>query len=63
MIPLVGEEGGNSSSSTGGIVVGELCKQKEVKPVVLLVISVDLEVLLECLVCAFGLSITLRMVS
>ena len=52
-----------TSSSTWSIVVGELREWKEFRPVVLLIIAEDVEVLLECLVSAFGLTITFRMIS
>ena len=45
MVTLVGTEGCDSSSSTGGIVVGELGEWKEFVRIVLLVIAIDLDVL------------------
>ena len=50
-------------SSTWSIVVGELREQKEFRPVILLIIAEDAEVLLECLISAFSLTITFRMIS
>ena len=45
MITLVGKEGCDSGSSTGCIVIGELCEWEEFVPIVLLIIAVDLDVL------------------
>ena len=45
MITLVGEEGCDSGSSTGCIVIGELCEWKEFVPIVLLMIAIDSDVL------------------
>ena len=63
MVTLVSKEGWNASSSTQSIVVGKLHEQKEFGPVVLLIIAEDAEVLLECLISVFGLTITFRMIS
>ena len=45
MITLVGKEGCDSGSSTGCIVIGELCEWKEFVPIVLLIIAIDSNVL------------------
>ena len=45
MITLVGEEGCDSGSSTGRIVIGELQEWKEFVPIVLLIIAIDSDVL------------------
>ena len=45
MITLVGKEGCDSGGSTGCIVVDKLGKWKEFVPIVLLVITVDSDVL------------------
>jgi hypothetical protein len=63
MISLVGEEWRYSRSSTRSIVVSELHEQKKFLPIVLLIIAVNSEVLFQCLIGAFSLSVTFRMVS
>ena len=50
-------------SGTGSIVVCELHKQKKFRPVVLLIAAVYAEVLFQCLVGAFSLSITFWVIS
>jgi hypothetical protein len=45
MVSFIGEEGRNSSSSTQSVIVSKFCHRKEFGPVVLLIITVDLEVL------------------
>ena len=45
MVTLVGKEGCDSGSSTGHIVVGKLSEWKEFVPIVLLVITIDSDVL------------------
>src|ERR1700710_2228442 len=57
MVALVGEEWRYASSSTRRVVIGELGEGKEIRPVVLLIIAVDAQVLFQCLVGTFGLSI------
>ena len=63
MISLVGEERGYAHGSTGHVVVGEFCKGKELQPVVLLVVAVNLKVLLKDLISTFGLTIPLWVVT
>ena len=63
VISLVGEEWGYSSGSTQGIVVCKLCEQEKLSPVVLLVVAVNLDVLFQCLISVFGLSVAFRMVT
>ena len=62
VISLVSEEWGYSSGSTRGIIVCELRKQEKLSPVVLLVVAVNPDVLFQCLISAFGLSVAFRMV-
>ena len=63
VISLVSEEWGYSGGSTRGIVVCKLCEWEKLSPVVLLVIAVNPDVLFQCLVSAFGLSVAFRMVT
>ena len=63
VISLVSKEWGYSSGSTRGIVVCELHKREKLSPVVLLVVAVNPDILFQCLICAFGLSVTFRMVT
>jgi len=63
VISLVGKEWRYSCSSTWSIVVSELQERKKSLPIVLLIVAVNLEVLFQCLVGAFSLSVTFRVVS
>ena len=63
VIALIGEEGGYTRGSTRHIVVGEFRERKEFWPIVLLVVAVDPEVLLECLVGTLGLTISLGVIT
>ena len=63
VIALIGEEGGYACGSTRRVVVGEFRKRKEFRPIVLLVVAVDLKVLLECLVGTLGLTIPLGVIT
>ena len=57
---FVGDEGSGFDSFVFAVVVRELGERKELGPVGLLVIGVDAEVLLQCLVGTLGLSVCLR---
>ena len=63
MISLVGEEWRYPRSSTQSIIVSEFLEQKKFFPIVLLIVAVNLEVLFQCLIGTFGLSVAFRMVS
>ena len=63
VISLISEEWGYSGGSTWGIIVCELREREKLSPVVLLVVAVNLDVLFQCLISAFGLSIAFRMVT
>lgn len=63
MIALVGEERRDTGGRVRSVVVGELREWEKTGPVVLLVVAVDAEILLQGLVDAFSLSISLRMVT
>ena len=63
MISFIGKERGYSCSSTRSIVVCELHKCKEFRPIVLLIIAVYAEILFQCLVGAFGLSVSFWVIS
>ena len=63
VISLVSEEWGYSSGSTQGIVVCELREREKLSPVVLLVVAVNPDVLFQCLIGVFGLSVAFRMVT
>jgi len=63
IISLISEEWEDISSNTWSIIVSELCKRWKFRPVVLLVITVYIEVLLEGLVYAFGLSIIFMIIA
>ena len=63
VISLVGEEWRYSGGSTRSIVVCKLREWEKSLPIVLLVVAVNLDVLFQCLICAFSLSIAFRVVS
>src|ERR1700691_5703759 len=63
MISFVGKERGYSCCSTQSIVVCELHKCKKFGPIVLLIIAVYAEVLFQCLVSAFCLSVSFWVIS
>ena len=63
MVALVGKEWSYSSRGVRSIVVSELRNWKKVEPIVLLIVVIDLEVLFQGLVHAFGLSVTLGVIS
>jgi len=58
VVAFVGGEGGDTSGCARGVVKSELHKWEEFGPIVLLVVTVDSEVLLECLVRLLGLTIS-----
>ena len=65
VISLVGEEWGYmyTSGGVGRIVVHELCDRQEFGPVVLLVVIKYSEILFQCLISSFCLSVTFGVVS
>src|SRR6266481_10104019 len=63
VVALVREERGNSRGAARSVVVCELGKGEEARPVVLLVVAVDTEVLFQSLVSALSLSVTFWVVS
>ena len=63
VIAFVGVEWGDLRHGARGVVVCELAEGEELVPVVLLVVTVDLDVLFQGLVSALGLPITLQMVT
>jgi hypothetical protein len=63
VIPFVGKEGRSAGGCTWSIVVSEFSKGKERRPVVLLVVAEYAEVLFECLIESFSLSISFRMIA
>jgi hypothetical protein len=63
MVSFVGKERGSASGCTWSVVVSEFSEGKEWRPVVLLVVAEYMEVLFECLVESFSLSIFFRMIA
>ena len=63
VVTFVGKEWRNSGSDVRSIVVCEFCQGKQVRPIILLVIAVHLEILFESLVNTFGLTVAFRMMS
>jgi len=58
VVAFAGEEGGDTCGCARGVVKSKLCKWEEFSPIVLLVVAVDSEILLKCLVCPLGLTIS-----
>jgi hypothetical protein len=63
MVTFISKERRDACSSIWSIVIGKLCDQKEISPNVLLVITVDTEVLLQGLIHSFCLSVTFRVIT
>src|SRR6266481_2420353 len=63
VVALVCEEWGNSCGAARCVVVCELGEGDEARPVILLVVAVDMEVLFQSLVSVLGLSITFQVIS
>ena len=61
MVAVVGEERRLAGRAVGGVVVCEFRGREKLFPVVLLVVAEDAQVLLESLVDALGLAVSLRM--
>ena len=58
VVAFIGEEGRDTSGCARGVVKRELREWEEFGPIVLLVVAVDSEILLECLVRPLGLTIS-----
>ena len=63
VVSFIREEQRDSCSSTGGIIVRELCQRQEIGPVVLLVVVVNPKVLLQGLIGLLCLSVAFGMVA
>ena len=63
VVALIGIEGRDTGGSTWCIIVCELGEWEQAKPIVLLVIAIDSDVLFQSLISSFGLSITFRMIT
>ena len=63
VVSLVSKERRHSGSCARSVIVCEFCEWKEVSPVVLLIVAINSEVLLQCLVRAFCLSISFGVMS
>src|SRR6266571_8428593 len=63
VVALVSEERGHTSSCVQGVIVCELCERQELRPIVLLVIAVNLQVLFQHLVHSLCLSVALGMIT
>ena len=63
VVSLVSKERGHTSSLARCVVVGELSQRKQLRPVVLLVVAVGVEVLFEDLIDLLDLTIPFRMIS
>jgi hypothetical protein len=63
VVSFVGKERRSAGGCTQSIVVSEFSEGKERRPVVLLVVAGYTEVLFECLIESFSLSISFRMIA
>jgi len=63
VVAFVGEEGGDTCCCARGVVKSKLHKWEKFSPIVLLVVAVDSEILLECLVHPLGLTISFWVIS
>jgi hypothetical protein len=63
VVTFVSEERRDACRSIQSIVVGKLCDRKEVSPIVLLIITVDAEILLQGLIHLFSLFVAFGVVT
>ena len=63
MVAFICEEGRDTGCCAGGVIEREICEGQKFCPVVLLVVTVDLEVLFQSLIRPLSLSIAFWMVS
>ncbi len=63
LVSFVSEERGHTSSLARHVVVGELSQREQLRPVVLLVVAVGVEVLFKSLIDLLSLTIPFRMIS
>ena len=63
MVSFIGEKWRDSSGGIRSIIISKFCDGEQIRPIVLLVVAVYLEVLLQGLIHSFGLSITFRMIT
>ena len=63
VVSLVGKERGDPCGGIRSIVVRKLSQGQKVRPIVLLVVAIHMEVLLQGLIHMFCLSVAFRMVS
>ena len=63
VITFVCEEGSEVGCRVRSVVVGKLCKGQKVIPVVLVIVDIDLQVLLQDLIQALCLTVSLRVTS
>ena len=63
MVFLVSKEEGHTSSLTRCVIIGKLGQRKQLRPIVLLIVAVSVEVLLEGLIDLLSLPILFKMIS
>ena len=63
MVAFVCEEQQDTCSCVQGIIVSKLHKRQEFRPIVLLVVTINMQVLLQGLVHVFSLSVTFRVMT
>jgi len=63
MVTLIGKEWRNSCGCTWSIVVGKFGKREKFRPVILLIIAEDSQVLFQCLIESFSLTVAFWVIS
>ncbi len=63
VVTLIGVERGNTCGGVRRVVIGEFRKQKQRASIVLLVITVSAEILFECLIDSFSLTVSFGMIT
>ena len=63
MVSFIGKKWGDSSGGIRGVIISKLSNGEQIRPIVLLVVAVYLEVLLQGLIHLFGLSVTFGMIT
>jgi len=63
MVTFVSKERCNTSCGAQSIIVSKFCQREEFRPIVLLIIAIDLNVLFQGLICSIGLSVSFRLIT
>jgi len=63
MITFVSKERCNTSSGTWSIIVSKFCQREEFRPIVLLIIAINSNILFQGLICLFSLFVSFRVIT